>query len=103
MKALSVSRLCLIGALILGLWAALSSGTTQTLIGSSISGGECPSGNCNDTGYGTCADKPNPAGKECSNHYYSCDGEGSGSCGDKVFCDNHLYCEQYDGGFCNFY
>ena len=104
MKALTFSRLCLIGALILGLWAALSAGTPQTLIGSSISGSECPSGNCNWTGYGTCDDKPdNPPGKQCSNQYYSCDGEGSGQCGgETTFCPSSTYCQPYDGGFCRF-
>ena len=76
MKTLSISSVCLVGALMLGLFAAWGATAPQVITGEQIAGGGCPCSNvrpktCPDKGDYTCekeAVQCNTTGDlECSN------------------------------------
>jgi len=88
MKALKISRLCFIVALLLGLLLAWSTATPQLISGKQISGAEC---GCDDVHSTTCPALPD---KECNEYCYRCDETGDGNCTNKA---THCGCaDPYD-------
>jgi len=76
MKALSFSRLCLVGALILGFLVAWSFATPQRIVGEVLVGRDVGCA-CSTTTSETC---DSTKGKTCSDDHEECDDSGDSEC-----------------------